>query len=451
MELETCIGRVLVLVVLGTGSLLGIGPLRRWCLLHPRLVLSALLAFDAALLLYATTPFVVSGYDEAQFVTDAHRVRGADLTVAWIRTPLPVLAIACSPHPALPGILAKQLATLAVYALVRRPLGVGYALFAALYVSAAEEMVANCCEAVSEPYGAAGLAWFAFAVARGGPVALFASATAGAMSRWQMLWLLPAAALVGWRRHGWRSMVVGSAAAAACFAIGLWLTDVDPWRAFVSERTREHAVVERIAFYLSPKVGLDVGPLGMLLALLGGAVLMRERPRSGLGACAVVYLIYFAGVVSVGVIVPRFLGPAVPLLVVVAVRGVASLVQRRPLLARPWPAAILGALFVVASAIPVHAPRMRERKLTSPQAPVALERTAVLSALGGAPLYSDVDAQKIAAILARRCVAVGADHAETPDGQVERARIPSGSLYLTYDVAGRTPLWSSGRLALVRW
>jgi hypothetical protein len=40
---------------------------------------------------------------------------------------------------------------------------------------------------------------------------------------------------------------------------------------------------------------------------------------------------------------------------------------------------------------------------------------------------------------------------ETADGQVERERIPTGSLYLTYDTAGRSPLWSSGRLALVRW
>ena len=375
MELETCIARILVLVVLGAGSLLGIGPLRRWCLAHPRLVLATILAFDVALLLYATTPFVVSGYDESRFLTNAHRMRGADLTVSWIRTPFPVLAVALSPwHPALPGILAKQLATLAVYALVRRPLGTGYALFAALFVSAAEAMVANCCEVVAEPFGAAALAWFAFAVSRGGPVGLFAAATVGAMSRWQMLWLLPAAALVGWRRHGWKCTAVGCAVAAACFAMGVWLTDVDPWRAFLGERTRDHSVGERLAFYLSPRLGLGLGPLGMVLALLGGAALARERPRSGLGACALIWLLYFAGVVSVGDIVPRYLGPAVPLLCVVAVRGIASLVQHRPILARPWPAAILGSMLVVGSAIPVHAPRMRERKLIGQPLPSRASR-----------------------------------------------------------------------------
>ena len=452
MEFETRIARLLILAVLGIGVLLGVGPLRRWCVAHPAWVLTAIAVLDVALLFFAMTPFVVIGYDESQFLEGAQRLRGADLPVAWIRTPLPILAVAVTPfHPGILGILAKQLAMLATYALVRRPLGVGLALFAAVFVSFSEEMVGNCCEVVSEPYGAAALAGFALAVTRGGPVALFVTATLGAMSRWQMLWLLPVATLVAFRRHGWRPALAGSALAVAGFSFCVWLTHVDPVRAFLQERQRDHTVVERILFYLSPKSGLGLGLVGMLLAIVGGVALARERPRSALAPCALIFLVYLAGVVSVGVIVPRFLGPAVPLGAVLVVRGIASILARWRRLATRWPAAIAASILIVVSAIPVHQPRMRERRLTSPQAPIALERESVLVALGDAVPYCDVDAQKVSAILARRCIAVGPGHAETEHGHVERAQIPPGSFYLTHDPAGRLPMWSCGRLALVRW
>lgn len=452
MEFETRVLRALILVVLVAGTLLGVGPMRRWCTAHPAWVLAAIVAFDVGWLLHVHVPFVVSGYDEAQFLVDAHRMHGADLPVSWIRTPFPVLAIAASPAvPGLPGIVAKQLATLATFLLVRRPLGVGMALFAALLASCAEEMVASCCEARSEPFGAAALTCFALAVARGGPVGLFVTATLGAMSRWQMLWLLPVASVLVWRRHGWRSATAGVLCAACVFAFGVWLTDVDPLRAFLQERQRDHSIGERLWFYLSPKCGLGLGPAGYCLLLLGVVALVRERPRSALLACAAIFFVYAAGVVSIGVIVPRFFAPAVPLACVLAVRGVASLQRRWPALTAQWPAAIGAALLVAASAIPVHQPRTRERTLSSPQAPIALDRAAVLAALGDAVPYSDVDAQKVRAILGRRCIAVGDAHTETDDGKVERARIPAGSLYFTFESSGRAPLWSSGRLSLVRW
>jgi hypothetical protein len=454
MTFESGVGRAVVLIALATGTWLGVGPWRAWCVAHARTVLVAIVALDALLLLWATTPSVVTGFDESQFLIAAHCLRGADLDVPWIRTPLPVLAIAAMPlHATVPGIVAKQLATLVTFLLVSRPLGVGWALFAALLVSSAEEMVGGSCEAVSEPYGAAALIAFALAVVRGGPIAMFATATLGALSRWQLLWLLPLAALVTWRRRGWRHALVLGVLAAACVAGCVWLTGVDPWRALLQERQREHTLFERIVAYVSPKVGLGLGPLGMLVAVVGAVALVRERPRCGLLPVAVLFGIYFAGVVGIGVITPRFLGPAVPLGCVLIARGAVSIVARWPQLATGWRASLAAAVLVVVAAIPVHAPRMRERKLTSPQAPLALARDAVLAALGDAILYSDVDCLRVRAILARRCVAVGsaARHEETTDGRVDREHVPAGSFYLTFDPAGRPPLWANGGLALVRW
>lgn len=207
--------RLLILLLLAASVLLAAGPLRRRVLAHPRWVLTAIVLFDVSWLLWAVIPFVPNGYDEAQLLGQAQRLLGADLDNRWIRTPLPVLAVAASPwHPALPGILAKQLATVFAYRLARPALGVGMALLAALLTSVNSVLLENTCQVLSEPFGAAALAGFALAVAAGGPRELLASATLGLLARWQLLWSLPIAALLAWRRGGWRRAFTSTLLAA---------------------------------------------------------------------------------------------------------------------------------------------------------------------------------------------------------------------------------------------
>lgn len=118
--------------------------------------------------------------------------------------------------------------------------------------------------------------------------------------------------------------------------------------------------------------------------------------------------------------------------------------------AAPFPR--LGATaLVLLTAVPVPQPRSRERKLQSPQAEVAADLAAVRSAVDAATLYSDVDTLMLEALLGCRCRAVGDQHSDPEPAAIPRAQVPSGSLYLTFDAAGRAPVWSSPRLVLVRW
>ncbi|MGK0303873.1 MAG: hypothetical protein ACI89X_004773, partial [Planctomycetota bacterium] len=105
----------------------------------------------------------------------------------------------------------------------------------------------------------------------------------------------------------------------------------------------------------------------------------------------------------------------------------------------------------ILTALPVPHPRSRDRKLKSPQAEVSADLARLHPLVRGETLYADVDTLMLDAILAQNCIAVGAGHTEPGPKHVLRAQVPPGSMYLTFDAAGREPIWSSARLALVRW
>jgi hypothetical protein len=463
VDLDPRLLQTFVLLAVAAAALLGAGQLRPWVVSHPRWILAGLVVADTALLLWATTPFVPDGVDESQFLADAHRLRGADLPVAWIRTPLPILFVALTPGwPALPGILAKQLAALLAYALARPALGPGFALVAALLTSTDSVLAGNTCQVLSEPFGAAALAGFAIAAAGRSGTALFGTAALGFLSRWQLLWLLPVAALLEARRKGLLRAAAGMAAAAGVVVAAVAVTGVDPWRAFQQERTRGITVLERLQYYLAPHTGLGLGIAAMLLAGTGSWWLLRARPRDPrLFACAALFLVHVGGTVTIGVITRRFLAPSVPLGCVLAAAGALALARRWPALSRRWPAGVVLALLAALTAIPVHAPASRRHKLASPQAALVAGREQVLSALGGQALFTDVDVLAVTAILGRRCHAVLSPRATHPQGvpldfegqipAIDREELVAGSYYLTLDPADRPPIWRGGQLALVRW
>ncbi len=451
--MQTAEVRLLLLLFLALGVSLASGPLRRQVVTHPRRVLATIVLFDVGWLLWAVVPFVPNGYDEAQFLGQAQRLLGADLDNRWIRTPLPVLMIAASPwHPAVPGILAKQLATIFAYRLARPALGVAMALLAALLTSVSSVLVGNTCQVLSEPYGAAAFAGFALACVAGGPTGLFTAATFGFLCRWQLLWLLPLAVLFAWRRHRLRSVLVGTLLAAGVVAVVIWVVGADPLRTFLQEKERTHTVFERLVYYLSPRTGLGLGVAALAFAAVGAVAIVRDPARDPrLVVCMALFVVHVVAVVAMGVMTRRFMAPAVPLGCVLAAAGVWHLGRRWPHLRRPVVACPALVTLVVMTAVPVPQPRSRELKLGSPQAEVCADLATVRALVGTATLYSDVDTLMLEAILGQRCRAVGEGHSDPEPAAIAREQVPADSLYLTFDAADRAPLWSGRRLRLVRW
>ncbi|MFQ5504419.1 MAG: hypothetical protein ACE5F1_06425, partial [Planctomycetota bacterium] len=358
-------------VILGLCLASGVGRFRAFVTAHPWLALGTLVLADAALLLWATTPFVPDGIDECQFAVNSHVLRGADLGFSWMRTPLPSLGAAALPgFPIAGGILCKELCTLLAFLLARQGLGTGFGLLAALWTSIASQLAGNACYLLSEPYGALGLAAFALAAARGGRVAALGLIGGLAFaSRWQLGMLWPFVVWLGWRGgRRWKGALLGTLLFLLPVLAGTLWMDADPLRAFQQESAREVSVLERLSAYLHPGSGLGLGIAGLVLAALGALrLLARNESRPELVWCAVLFLANALVVSSIGVITTRFFVPSVPLGAVLMASGAAELQPRLGLLRRSgWAALLLGAVSL-SSALPVRAPKIRHVKQASLQ------------------------------------------------------------------------------------
>lgn len=435
---------------------------------RPGTALAAIVAIDVVYLIWATLPYVPFGVDQSYFVLNAHVFRGADLFLLNGRPPLPALCAALTPwHPPLLGIVGKQVATVFAYRLAVRPFGVMPALLVAWLTAFASRLSANSAFMLSEPYGAAAVAVFAWLAVQKRPASAGLVAGFGFVCRWPLGMLLPLAGWLGLRVGGWRSATVACALFWVPFAVLIGPTGADPL-SMMQDRGEwgGHGPLETLLFYLKPDRGFGVGAVGFVLVCCT-ALSARLRASPEVVWAAGIFATHVAAFVYLGETVVRFFVPVIPLLAVLIVGGALALRERLPLarLAHRAVPALAVAGICVALAVPVRPPKVRWQRMRSPLNAVRENREQLLDLLDRAPLHSDFNMLALSALLAHPVHAV-----LTPDmdpsrhhpagisldweGQYrayKRSELPEGSLYLTYDAGGREPLWSDGRLALVRW
>lgn len=431
---------------------------------RPAASLALLVALDLGWFLWGTIPFVPIGIDESLFQVDAEVLRGADLAVSWIRTPLPIVgAAACPAHPPLVGLLARELAIVGAYVLARRGLGPSWGLLAAFWTAIAAHLAHWSGDLLSEPYGAAALAWFAVFAARGPWPAAAVVGGLGFASRYQLGVLLLPAAWVGWRRGRWLGAFAAPLLFFAPVAVLAPWTGVDPWRAFMQESQRTHTILERVLAYASLDSGFGLNAVGMILAAAGAAALVAPRRRlPELCWSAALFALCAAAVLGIGVITTRFFAPAVPFGVVLMVVACRALMEKPSRWLHRGPT-VAGLLVVVTllTAIPARLPKNRYLKQSSPVAAIRAARAEILTAVGSAPIYTDVNVLATTAALGHPCHAVLWERADHPagvsldwDGRFpvfDRTAVPAGAFYLTREPDGRAALWAGAGLGLVRW
>ena len=426
-------------------------------------ILGCMLIMDLVFFLWATIPFVPTGVDETQFAINAHVLAGAELPISWIRTPLPVCGAALVPwHPPLVGLLLRSGSILAVFALARGALGTSFALLAAFWTMVSGTLGVYSVPLLSEPYGAGLVVLFVLCViARRWWLAALLGGLCFA-SRWHLGILLVPTLYCTFRSRG----LVGALLAAVLFALPVSvlapLTGSDPWRAFQQESQRPTLVLDRFLAYLEPESGFGLGMLGFVLLLLGMWSLRdRSHRHDSLVLAAAVFIVYAAGVMSLGAITTRFFAPVVPLGAMLMAAGTAAAVRRWPALAGAGWGGILLTLVSMSTALPARVPKSRFRTMNSEARVVRDHREHLLSHLGPADLYTDYNVLATTAVLGHRCHAVLGARSRHPEGvslsfegelpDVPRAKVPVGAFYLTFDPAGRAPLWQSEGLSLVRW
>lgn len=439
------------------------GPARNQVRKRPKTALAVLVSLDFAYMLWVTTPFVPIGIDESYFTINAHRYRGADLYNSWIRTPLPGLCGALVPwQPLLIGLICKELAAVGAFAVARPALGDPGALWAALLTVVGSRLARYSAFFLGEPYAAAAVTGFVWLAAQRHVLAAAAAGLAF-VSRWQMLALAPLVLFSGWQRR----RLLGPAVAAALFAVPAavlipW-TGLDPWRAAQHNQGHATTLIERLLGYCEPKVGFGIGLQGMILAGIGaGLALGREVvARTQLLWCAAAFASCATAALAIGMVMPNYVTAAMPVGCVLMAAGCVNLARRPWLAARPKVTAALAVTLAVVHALPVDPPKTRASRLDSAQALIAADREAFLTALGDAPLHSELEFLAVCAVLARPVHAVIGEHSQHPSGvslnwgglwpKVSRAALPAGACVLTRFPEGHQLLWQRDGLALVRW
>ncbi|MEZ5962704.1 MAG: hypothetical protein R3F56_02545 [Planctomycetota bacterium] len=450
-----------VVTVIVVATAWGCGPGRTAVLDRPRAALAAMLIADLVYMLWATVPFIPMGIDESYFAINAQRYRGHDLYNCWIRTPLPGLMGALTDfHPPLVGLVAKELAAVAVFAIARPGLGLGGALWAAWLTVTSSRLARYGAYYLNETYAAASVAGLVWAAAAGRSVWAALCAGLGFASRWQLLVLAPLAAWSGWQRGRLRAACLAVVVFALPALVTIPLTEVDPLRAL--EQNRGHAVgfVERLVGYLQPKVGFGLGVVSLALALVGVLEAWRRR-QPGLRWSAAAFGVCTASVLAVGMVMPNYMTAAVPAGCVLVAAGCLRLAgmgrwgARRPLVVAAAVAV------VVLHALPIDPPKARSERRARPQAAILADRAAFLTALGDAPLYSELEFLAVCAVLARPVHAVLGPGTDQPEGVsmdwegrwafCTRDQLQPGSTVLTREPGAHEVLWRAGTLALVRW
>jgi hypothetical protein len=460
------LGAVFVLPLLAVATAFG----RRQLIEHARRCVALLLVLDLAYILWVTTPFVPIGVDETFYAINAHVYAGHDeLWHCWNRPPMTSLGALCVPgHPPLVGLLLRAASAWFAYLLAERAVRAPWALAVPLLVLAASRLTAPSGSLLSEPYGAALLAAFAFAAARGAGGWIGLLAGLAFLSRWPLGWLLPVAIAIGWRRQ----RLVGAALAVVTFTVlvgaVILATDTKPWLMLGDRSEWRRSPLDTLLYFLQPSVGFGVGwPLLALLVV--GAVGVRDL---ALRWCLFLFAVCAGVLVVTGEATLRFLAPAVPLVAAVAAGGLERIAGwwARRWSPRPLLAGLLVAVTALSIAFPVAPLGARAIRLASPQNLVREGRAELLQLLGPAPLYCDCNFIALTAVLAHKCHAVlpppgVADDREPrrfqPPGvgldlegttpPCAREQLPPGAFYLTYDPAGREVLWQRGDLQLVRW
>lgn len=437
---------------------------------HPRRSVLLLLGLDLACMLWATMPFVPIGVDECFYAINAHVYAGNhELWHCWNRPPMTSLGALCAPwHPPLLGLLLRAASAWFAFLLAERAVRAPWALAAPLLVLAASRLTAPSASLLSEPYGAAFLAAFALAAARGAGGWIGLLAGLAFLSRWPLGWLLPVAIVVGWRRQRWLGAAVAVASFAALVGTTILGTDTQPWRMLGDRSEWRRSSLATLLYWLEPSVAFGVG-WGLLLWLVVGGHRVRD---AGLRWCLFLSGACVAVLLLCGEATLRFLAPTIPLVAAVAAHGLARFGgwAARRWAAQPAFAGLLVGATALSIALPVSPWKARAIKLASPQNIVRASRDELLALVGAAPVYCDCNFLAVTAVLDRRCHAVlpppgVADDREPrrfhPPGvgldlegttpPCERAALPTGAFYLTYDPAGRDVLWQRGDLHLVRW
>ncbi|MBL8730730.1 MAG: hypothetical protein JNM25_20090 [Planctomycetes bacterium] len=457
---------VFVLPVLACATAFG----RRQLGDHPRRTVLVLLLLDLTYMLWVTTPFVPIGVDETFYAINAHVYAGNhDLWHCWNRPPMTSFGALCVPwHPPLVGLLLRAASAWFAYLLAERAVRAPWALAAPLLVLVASRLSAPSASLLSEPYGAAFLAAFALAAARGAGGWIGLLAGLAFLSRWPLGWLLPVAIVLGWRRQRLAGAAIAVASFAALVGAVLWCTDTQPWRMLGDRSEWRRSMPGTLLYFLAPQVAFGVG-WAFLLWLVVGGIRVRD---AALRWCVFLFASCVAVLVVTGEATLRFLAPTIPLVAAVAANGLARAGDwtARRWSVRPVLAGLLVAVTALSVAFPVSPLGARAIKRASPQNTVRESRGELLRLVGSAPLYCDCNFLAVTAVLDHKCHAVLPPPDVVDDREPRRYQppgvgldlegttppcaregLPPGAFYLTYDPAGREVLWQRGELHLVRW
>ena len=471
--------QAVVLLLALAGPLFALLPVGRHLREHPLRTLLAILILDFGYMLWATVPYVAVGVDESSFLINGYVLGGSDLFAGFMRPPLPTVGMMLVPfHPPLLGMAFKLGATVLTYVLVARSIGPRWGLLAAWLATVSSLLCQWSCYALSEPYGAVLTTLFVIIAARARWASGSVLAGLAFLCRFPLALLLPFAVTAGWLKRGWWGGLLAVGLFFAPAVLILPWTQSEPWRVLMDrwDAYGEKSILLSVWYYLQPGRGLGLGLFGMIAAVWGAWWSLRAGSPE-LRWSAVVFFSYTGLMFAMGEQHLRYFTPVVPLGVVVVVHGCKCAVERFPGLTKPVIAGLCAGVMAIQIAVPVQPPKIRKMRRESRGLQIQRDREQILDIVGDHYLYTDFDFFVLTAILGHPCPAVpqnpNLNHKNHPPGveldfglyeptrqdgvrrsafpPVERAGLPRGSFYLTYDPAGRQPLWSAGDLYLVRW